>query len=375
MNKMNLSTHPKNKPNIIHFFGSTLEDYYHGISLFWMRGAYENLIQREESPVSRLYNHIFLHCEPKGTWSFPLSLDDSGIYSAERMSFETVISTINNLKPVAAVPHMYCMSGMTTIRGLFEMLGVPVVGNTPEAMALSTHKWQTLCLLKSEGVPVAKNELLTKKTGQNVPLPSMEAPFMIKPCCEGNSFGLSLFKGEEGEDLNLKLEDAFKYGNEVVIEEFIPLGYEVRVAVVEDANENLEVLSICNYVLNKSQPIRTPKDKLFQPNDDGVTISITKFSQLITELPAASLPIDVISSIQHYAVKAHRALRCRDYSTFDIRVSPDGIPHFIEASLYCSYASDSVIVMMGEAAGRKPYELFDIALTKAIDRKLKKQLK
>ena len=128
-------------------------------------------------------------------------------------------------------------------------------------------------------------------------------------------------------------------------------------------------------MLNKSQPIRTSKDKLFQPNDDGVTISITKFSQLITELPAASLPIDVISSIQHYAVKAHRALRCRDYSTFDIRVSPDGIPHFIEASLYCSYASDSVIVMMGEAAGRKPYELFDIALTKAIDRKLKKQLK
>ena len=203
----------------------------------------------------------------------------------------------------------------------------------------------------------------------------MEAPFVIKPCSEGNSFGLSLFKGEEGEDLNVKLADAFKYDDVVLVEEFIPLGYEVRVAVVEDASENLEVLPICNYVLNKSQPIRTHKDKPFQPNDDGVTVSITNFQQLITELPAVSLPIDVISSIQHYAVKAHRALGCRDYSTFDIRVSPDGTPYFIEASLYCSYASDSIIVRMGEAAGRKPWELFNIALTKAIERNSKKQVK
>ena len=372
---MNLNTHPENKLKIIHFFGSTLDNYYHGISIFWMRGAYENLIEREESPVTRLYNHIFLHCEPGGTWSFPLSLDDKGIHCAEKLSLGTVISTIDTLKPVAAVPHMYCMNGMTTIRGLFEMLGVPVVGNTLESMALSTHKWQTLCLLKAEGVPVAKNELLVKKKGQKKLLPSMEAPFVIKPCSEGNSFGLSLFKGEEGEDLNVKLADAFKYDDVVLVEKFIPLGYEVRVAVVEDASENLEVLPICNYVLNKSQPIRTHKDKPFQPNDDGVTVSITNFQQLITELPAVSLPIDVISSIQHYAVKAHRALGCRDYSTFDIRVSPDGTPYFIEASLYCSYASDSIIVRMGEAAGRKPWELFNIALTKAIERNSKKQVK
>ena len=369
---MNLDTIQRNKPNIIHFFGSTTEDHYYGISLFWMRGAYENLIEREESPASRLYNSIFLHCDPKGTWSFPLSLDDSGIDSAEKLSLETVISTINTLKPIAAVPHMYCMTGMTTIRGLFEMLGVPVVGNTPEAMALSTHKGQTLCLLKIAGVPVAKNEILTKKKGQKLPLPSMKAPFVIKPCNEGNSFGLSLYKGEEGEDLSLKLSDAFKYGNEILVEEFIPLGYEVRAAVVEDQDENLQVLPICKYVLNESQLIRTHKDRLFQPNDDGVTISVSKRS---IELPAISLPSNVISSIQHYAVKAHRALGCRDFSLFDIRVSPDGTPYFLEVSLYCSYASDSYLVMMSEAAGRKPYELFNIALTKAVERNSKKQLK
>ena len=369
--KMNLSTHPQNRQNIIHFFGSTQDKYDYGVSLCWMRGAYENLIEREESPLSRLYSHKFLECGLDGTWSFPSSLDDIGIQSAERISFEIVISTINILQPVAAVPHMFCLPGMTTIRGLFEMLGVPVIGNKPESMALSTHKWQTLCLLKAVGVPVAKNELLTKiSSEEKVLLPSLTPPFIIKPCSEGNSFGLSLFKGEEGEDLSSKLEDAFKYGNEVLVEQFIHLGYEVRVAVVEDENEKLEVLPICNYKLNESQPIRTLEDKL-HTDDDGIPTTLTKCSR---ELPAVSLPNSVISSIQHYALKAHRAIGSRDYSIFDVRVSPDGTPYFIEASLYCSYASGSIIVMMSEAAGREPFELFNIALTKAIKRKSKKQL-
>jgi len=367
-----LNTHPQNRPNIVHFFGSTQDEFYNGVSLYYMRDAYKNLIEREESPASSLYNHILLHCRPDGTWSFPSSLDDNGIHSAERVSFETVISTINILKPVAAAPYMFCMSGMTTIRGLFEMLGVPVIGNTPESMALSTNKWQTLCLLKAAGVPVAKNELLTKKKGQEkVPMPSMEAPFIIKPCSEGNSLGISLFKGEEDEELKSKVEDAFAYDNEVLVEQFIPLGYEVRVAVVEDENGNLEVLPICHYVLNESHPIRTLEDKL-QTDEEGLPTTITKCTR---ELPAVSLPNKVVSSIEHYALKAHTAIGCRDYSIFDIRVSPDGTPYFIEASLYCSYASNSIIVLMSEAAGRKPYELFNIALSRAIERNSKKQQK
>ena len=161
-------------------------------------------------------------------------------------------------------------------RGLFEMLGVPVNGNMSESMALSTNKWKTLCLLKAADVPVAKNEVLTKKIGQEkVPMPSMKAPFIIKPCSEGNSLGITLFKGEEDEDLRSKVEDAFNYDNEVFVEQFIPLGYEVRVAVVEDENGKLEVLPICHYLLNESHPIRTLEDKL-QTDDEGVPNYIKK---------------------------------------------------------------------------------------------------
>jgi len=360
-----LILHPKQRPNIVHFFGSTQDEFYNGVSLYYMRDAYKNLIEREESPVSQSYTHILLHSHPDGNWSFPKSLSDNDIHAAVRVSLETVISMVKILKPVAAAPYMFCMNGMTTIRGLFEMLGVPVIGNTAESMALSTNKWQTRCILKSAGVPVADGEPLTHKNDmEKLPMPTLEAPFIVKPCTEGNSLGLSMYKGNNREDLALMVQEAFKYDKEVLVEKYIPLGYEVRVAVVEDVKGNLKVLPICNYILQDSNPIRTLEDKL-QTDKEGVPTTPTK---CLRELPAQSLPTKVVSSIEKHAIKAHSALGCRDYSIFDIRVSPEGTPYFIEASLYCCYASTSIIVLMSEAAGQKPYELFKVALERTINR-------
>ena len=169
-----------------------------------------------------------------------------------------------------------------------------------------------------------------------------------------------MYKGENENELMSMISGAFKYDKEVLVEEFIPLGYEVRVAVVENEHGLLEVLPICNYVLNKDHPIRTLEDKL-QTDENGIPTTPTK---CVRELPTKSLPTKIITKIEKYAKMAHGALGCRDYSIFDVRVGPDGTPYFIEASLYCSYASSSIIVMMSEAGGRKPYDLFNIALEK-----------
>ena len=353
------------KPTIIHFFGSTSDEFYNGVSLYFARGAFENLIARESSPVSKAYNHVFVQCHPDGAWSFPASLDDNDLLTAPRVSFGSAITMINSLKPLAAMPHMFCVHGLTTIRGLFEMLGVPVIGNTSESMTLSTNKWQTRCVLEAAGVPVPKGELLrSSKENKSASIPCIDAPFVIKPCSEGNSLGLSLYKGDGQDELRAMINYAFKYDSEVLVEEYIELGYEIRVAVYEDENGHLNILPICNYVMQDSNPIRTLEDKL-ETNRDGVPTNLSKCQR---ELPAKSIPSDVIYNIEHYAKKAHVALKCRDYSIFDVRVSPDGTPYFIEASLYCSYASKSIIVLMSEVDGKQPFELFEIALKRAISR-------
>ena len=211
--------YPNSRPNIIHFFGSSHDDLYNDVSLTWMRDAYETLIVMESSPVSKLYNHILLQCHPDGTWSLPPTLDDKDLHAAARLSFGTIISMISYINPVAAAPHMFCRHGLTTVRGLFEMLGIPVIGNTSELMALSTNKWQTRCILEGSGVHVPKGELLTvPRIGDPLPTPTIKVPFIIKPCSEGNSLGLNLYKNENEEDLLNMLEEAFKYDKEVLIE-------------------------------------------------------------------------------------------------------------------------------------------------------------
>lgn len=44
--------------------------------------------------------------------------------------------------------------------------------------------------------------------------------------------------------------------------------------------------------------------------------------------------------------KAHKAIGCQDYSIYDIRVDPEGNMYFLEASLYCSFAPKSAIILM-----------------------------
>ena len=54
----------------------------------------------------------------------------------------------------------------------------------------------------------------------------------------------------------------------------------------------------------------------------------------------------------HDAARAsHIALGCRQYSLFDFRIDPTGRPWFLEAGLYCSFATTSVLAVMARAAG------------------------
>ena len=64
------------------------------------------------------------------------------------------------------------------------------------------------------------------------------------------------------------------------------------------------------------------------------------------------------------ARKCHAALGCRHYSLFDFRIDPDGKPWFLEAGLYCSFARQSVICTMAQAAGVDPPELFRRAISR-----------
>ena len=337
---------------VLHIFGSTTSEYYYGVSRYYVKSAWENLVVKAPEASRSQYQHMLLQSHPNGLWSFPTTPEDDDLNDVTCVSLSDALDRLANLKVDIVVPHMYCYQGMTTCRGMFNLLNVPLLGNGPDAMALSTNKWHTRAIMASAGVPVAEGQLLRRGD-----VPRMSPPFILKPNREDNSQGITLFKGGGDEALQKALDEAFKFDNEVICEAFVPLGHEIRVTVLEDDSGEANIaLPVCEYVMDREGAgVRTAADKL-QTDDRGVPTVPTKCRR---DLPAVNIPEDVLERCRQEAFKAHKALSCKYYSIYDIRIAPDGTPFFLEASLYCSFAETSIIVLMDAARGMGSRDLFD----------------
>merc|ERR1712196_55082 len=77
------------------------------------------------------------------------------------------------------------------------------------------------------------------------------------------------------------------------------------------------------------------------------------------------------SKLEDLCVRSHKALGCRDYSLYDVRIDPAGNPFFLEACLYCSFAPKSVIVGMCVGKDQSQQSIFEMLVGRAIERKKK----
>lgn len=338
-------------PVVLHLCGSAASDYYEGVSTVYASACLE------EGLKYKTYNNVVCKVHADGTWSFPTDLSEGAMAAAERVSMDQAVLKLKELNPAAAVPHMFCLPGMTTYRAFCDLLNIPLVGNPADVMALSTNKWQSRAVVASRGVQIPEGEILYKGDA-----PKMQPPFLVKPCNEDNSQGITLVR--EGDDVPSALNQAFEFDDEVIIERYIPLGRELRVAVLEQADGSLEMLPCIEYFLSEADPIRTAQHKLVT-NDKGVPVALATGGR---KCPAEVDDV-LAAKLKDLAVRSHRALGCQDYSLYDVRVDPQGEPYFIEACLYCSFAPKSVIVAMAAEAGQDQKSIYEMLVDRAIKRK------
>merc|ERR1719158_739521 len=164
------------------------------------------------------------------------------------------IAHICTLAPDVMVPHMFCVEGMTRFRSLFDLLQIPFLGNHDYTIWPSTDKATTKQLLSAAAVQVPRGELLEK--GRHERPSSVRVPFVVKPCNEDNSRGITLVRREE--DAASAIDYAFSFDPRVVVDEYIA-GRELRAACVEEADGTLTVLPKIEYFL---KDIRTSAHKL-----------------------------------------------------------------------------------------------------------------
>lgn len=332
---------------ILHLTGSPTDGLYAELSRLYAADC----LAATADP--RRYEILVADVQPGGAWRFPATLAPADLAAAPPLGLAAAIERITQWQPDAVVPQLFCRMGMTSYRALFDLLSVPVIGNSATVMALGADKAAARALVAAAGVDVPEGVVLRAAESDRRP---ERLPVVVKPVSADNSFGVSLVRSMD--QWPAALASAFEHDDTALVEAFVPLGREVRCGVL-DRDGQLVALPLEEYAVDA---IRTPGDKLRRGESDDLQLVAKQ-----TSLAWIVDPADPVTAAVHEAARrAFTALGCRQYGLFDFRVDPAGRPWFLEAGLYCSFARQSVVVAMAEAAGIPLSELFEECVAAAI---------
>ncbi|MDJ0598021.1 MAG: D-alanine--D-alanine ligase [Crocosphaera sp.] len=336
--------------HILHLVGSAENKFYCDLSRLYGKEC----IAATANP-SR-YRFSIAYVTPDRLWRFPASLSREDINAATPLSLSQAIQWIAEQNIDLVLPQMFCIPGMTQYRGLFDLLNIPYLGNKAELMALTANKAKAKAIVAATGVKVPYGELL--RQGDT---PNLRPPVIIKPSNADNSLGVTLVKTMA--EYDAALEKAFEYADEVLVEEYIELGREVRCGTIVKEGELISLPLEEYAVSNENNPIRNYEDKLKKDESGELAYAAkgNKKSWIVDVKDPAT------RRVQNIVKQCHQALGCRHYSLFDFRIDPQGQPWFLEAGLYCSFSPKSVISAMAKAKGIPLDELLEIAIKEAMN--------
>lgn len=184
------------------------------------------------------------------------------------------------------------------MQGVLEYLGIPYTHSGVLASAVAMDKPTTKQLVIAAGVRCAEGKVVTRKEilAKGYPLPP---PFVIKPTNEGSSVGVRIVT--DGDNLGTIEEDSWIYGEEVLIETFIP-GHELTVGLMGDKH-GVKAMAVTE--LRSHNKFYDYQAKY----TDGVT----------DHLIPAPIPPDVYDFAMRQAEVAYRTLGCQGVARVDFR--------------------------------------------------------
>lgn len=122
-----------------------------------------------------------------------------------------------------------------SMQGALQTLNIPYTGSGVLGSALSMDKIQTKLIWQSLGLPTAKYRIASKSCfeagSSEVIMAELGNEVMVKPAREGSSIGMA--RVTSAEQLTAAIQDAFKYDNQVLLEQYIN-GPEYTVSILSD---------------------------------------------------------------------------------------------------------------------------------------------
>ncbi len=231
------------------------------------------------------------------------ALRDEGFRVTELDVDLDIAQRLAELKPDVAFNALHGKVGEDgTIQGVLEVLGIPYTHSGVLASALAMNKQQAKIVMAAAGIPVAEGRVVTRQEAAKAHV--MNPPYVLKPVCEGSSFGVVIVNAGDPPPSHLGAPD-WAYGDAMLAERFVP-GRELTCAVMGD--KPLEIIEI-------------------RAADGGWYDYNAKYTKggSIHILPA-DLKGNIYQHVQQLALRAHEALGCRGVSRADFRFDdrPDG---------------------------------------------------
>jgi D-alanine-D-alanine ligase len=227
------------------------------------------------------------------------------------------------------------------MQGLLELLGIPYVGSGILGSAMAMNKRIAKSVFRSEGLLVAEDVLLNRGepySSEQI-LKRLGASTVVKPASEGSSLGVTICHSEE--ELLKGIDTAFRHDHEILVERFLN-GKEITCCVL--GNESLEVLPAIEIVPNPQYSFFDYQAK-YTP---GATSEIcpARISQAQTK------------DVQSCAIRAHKALCCRDWSRTDM-ILHEGEVYILETNTIPGMTETSLVPLAARTAGMTFSQLVD----------------
>jgi D-alanine-D-alanine ligase len=200
-----------------------------------------------------------------------------------------------------------------TIQAILDMAGVKYTGSGHLSSALAMDKDLSKKLFRAAGVQTA-DWLMAPASVEQVEK-TLRFPVVVKPSKQGSTVGLSVVKKQA--DLEPAITEAWRYDDEVMIEQFIP-GRELTVGILGDralpVGEIKPVHEIYDYECKYT-----------------AGMAVEEFPADLTEEQALT--------VQEQALSAFKALKLKGYARIDFRLSSSDDGAAGSGGFYCLEAN------------------------------------
>jgi D-alanine-D-alanine ligase len=241
------------------------------------------------------------------------------------------------------------------VQGYLEVMGIPYTGSGVLASALAMDKEASKKIFQYHGIPVPPFRIVSRDElpvdirslvpGCIVQDSTIDfgMPWVIKPASEGSSIGVHIVKNED--EIQSALEDAFKYGNKIIVEKYIK-GKEIQIGILgQKALGGVEV----------------------RPSQEFYSYEAKYTPGLTNYILPPEVGTEDYEILRATAVQAHNALGCSGAARVDLILDANHKAYILEVNTIPGMTETSLLPKIAGLAGLDFGELIEEILKSALE--------